>query len=72
MVSILNQREGNLQFTINDQSPEIISQKKFHYVDPEFLEPGEIHILSVVDSTFAQLVQDHRNINERGIKVSLI
>ena len=72
MVSILNQREGNLQFTINDQSPEIISQKKFRYVDPEFLEPGEIYTLSVVDSTFAQLVQDHRNINERGIKVSLI
>ena len=54
-----------------DKHPQFVFKKKFRWVDPEFLENGEVRTFSQVDEEYAELIEKEREKSKNGFKVSL-
>lgn len=72
IMSLLRTLRGKILYTITDNNPDIVTHKKFRYVDPEFLGNETLLRLSSVDKSYAELLEHHRKLNEQGIHVSLV
>lgn len=68
----LTRLHGKLEYVEDSVNPSIVSRKKFRYVDPEFLDNGLVRKLSEVDPDYPALIQRHREINEKGIRVVVV
>lgn len=71
IMQILNALKGKIQYKITDKNPDIITQKKFRYVDPEFMKEGKIFVLSATDQNYADLIDKNKEINKKGISIKL-
>lgn len=71
ILQILTILKGKIKYSITDKNPDIVTRKKFRYVDPEFMENGQISMLSNVDAIYASLIKEHQEINQMGISIKL-
>ncbi len=71
IISILNVLRGKVVYQITNNDPDIVTQKKFRYVDPEFRENGKIMKLRDADAAYASLIKEHQKINQQGISIKL-
>lgn len=72
ILNALSVLSNPIRFKVDLNNPHYSVIKKFRYVDPEFLENRVLSRLSVVNPGYQELLQYHRNLNEQGIKVSLL
>lgn len=83
----LRRLQGKLEYVEDSVNPTIVSRKKFRYVDPGFLDGSVVGLasesiigkqatrvrrLSEVDESYQALIQRHREINEKGIRVRVV
>lgn len=61
----------DIVYEIDKENPQISTKKKFRYVDPEYLENGEIKRLSQEDKDFNNLIEEKRNENEKLMNIRL-
>ena len=71
ILQILSSLKGKIQYVSTDKDPDIATQKKFRYVDPEFMDNGKIIKLSDVDTSYASLIKEHQKRNQQGISIKL-
>lgn len=71
ILRILTLLKGKIKYVFTDTNPDIVTQKKFRYVDPLFLKDGAVQVLSEVDVAYHHLIEQHREINKKGISIKL-
>lgn len=71
IIPILTALKCGITYTVTDKNPDIVTQKKFRHVDPEFMKEGKVFVLSLIDKTYAALIAKHQEINQKGISIKL-
>ena len=71
IAQLLTMLRGKIEYEVTEKNPDISTQKKFRYVDPECMENGMISLLSNVDAIYASLIKEHQEINQQGISIKL-
>ncbi len=61
-----------LQYEVTDEEPKVTLKSKFRYVDPMFMQDGKIKKVSEIDNQFNKTTEEHRRMNEIGIKLKSI
>jgi len=67
---IIELLSGKLDYEWDETNPNIRLRKKFRWIDPEYLNAGEVHRLSE-DPNYNALVEEVRKLNERGVSVRI-
>lgn len=70
ILAILSLKKLPLEFVTNN--PQFSLKKKFRFVDPSYLENGNLYRLSESDSGYKKLLEETRKDNESGVKVNLL
>jgi uncharacterized protein len=70
--TILKVLQKPLKFKITDKNPKVTLYSKFRYVDPMFIESGELHKVSDIDDKFMEDIEVHRKLNKIGIQLESI
>ncbi|MBI4167554.1 MAG: hypothetical protein HY515_01215, partial [Candidatus Aenigmarchaeota archaeon] len=63
--------DKNLLVVEDSHDPQYFMKKKFRYVDPDYLENGEVFTLTDTDSRFKALLEEKRRINNKGLRLSV-
>lgn len=63
---------GKIRFSQKEKNPQLRLRKKFRYVDPMYLENGELYRLSEYDQVYKNMIAEQKRINEKGINVDLL
>ncbi len=63
--------DKNLRITEGGDNPQYLMKKKFRHVDPEYVEDGRVFVLSETDSGFRALLERNKEINQKGLKLSI-
>ncbi len=63
--------DKKLEIIEDEENPQYLMKKKFRHVDPEYLENGRVFILSETDRGFSALLEKNREINQKGLKLSV-
>ncbi|MBI4177680.1 MAG: HD domain-containing protein [Candidatus Aenigmarchaeota archaeon] len=63
--------DKNLLVVEDPHNPQYVMKKKFRYVDPDYLENGEVFTLGKTDLAFGKLVEENRKINDAGLRLSI-
>ena len=71
ILNILTLLRGEIEYEITTYNPTIVTKKKFRYVDPLFLKEGKLYLLSDADETYPSLIEQHQQINQKGISIRL-
>lgn len=66
--SVLDKLRNRLHFTLGDEAGKFM-RKKFRYVDPLYLEYGQLLRLSEQDKSFLKFVEDERESNQKGFYI---
>ncbi len=61
----------NLKIIEGGENPQYLMKKKFRHVDPEYVEDGDVVVLSETDSGFRALLGRNREINQKGLRLSI-
>ena len=70
ILRIIELLSGKLNYEWTETNPNIKLRKKFRWIDPEYLNAGEVHRLSE-DPNYSSLVEEVRKLNEIGVSVRI-
>ncbi len=63
--------DKSLLLVEDSHNPQYVMKKKFRYVDPDYLESGEVFTLSNTDDSFKALLSEQRRINSNGLRLRI-
>lgn len=63
--------DKNLSIIEDAENPQYVMKKKFRYVDPDYIENGEVFTLSDTDLGFKALIEEKRAINNEGLRLRI-
>lgn len=68
----LRRLKGELEYEIDAENPDFSSRKKFRYVDPLYIEDGELKRLSETNKEYRKLLKKIKGKNERRMNIKLL
>ncbi|MFA4886754.1 MAG: HD domain-containing protein [Candidatus Nanoarchaeia archaeon] len=69
---ILSQLEKPILYTFEENNPDIENYQKFRWINPAYLEEGNVVTLIENDKEYATLVEKERAINKKGTRLKFL
>ena len=69
---LLDALDGPMRYKLATGRPKLVLRSKFRWVDPLFVENGEMRRLSEVDGRFKREIAEHMELSKAGIRLASI